>query len=171
MGYPDWRAGQKIKASLLRAMTPTLVLQGTDLERTSSTTLTATNLVIPVEANALYEYRLLVTYAAGDGDVQVEWTTPAGTEMQRHGVGLGDASTGAPTNGNSLFSAQGTGATDFDIGGSTLSATANCSFIELGHITTGSTSGNVTFMFAQDISNATASILRSVSSVLYRRIG
>lgn len=171
MPYPDWRAGQKLKASLLRAMNVYQVVQGTDASKTSSTTLTSTNLVIPVESDALYEYRLLLVHSSGAGDMQVEWDVPSGTSMQRHGMGIGANNTGSQTNVDISFSAQGTNTTDFNIGGNGGDATAKCSFVELGYIDTGSSSGNVTLQYAQDNSNATASIVRAESSVFYRRIG
>lgn len=171
MPYPDWRAGQKLKASLLDAMNVFQVLQGTDSSVTSSTTLTDSNLVIPLASGALYEYRLLLVYSCGAGDFHFEWDVPSGTEMQRHGLGIGNTSTGSQTNADILFSAQGTQSTDFNVGGNSGDATANCSFVELGVFTTGSTAGDATLQFTQDTSNATASTLRAASSVYYRRIG
>lgn len=171
MPYPDWRAGQKLRASLLDAMNVFQVLQGTDSSATSTTTLQSTNLVIPVESGALYEYRLLLVYACGAGDLHIEWDVPGGVDMQRHGVGIGATSTGSQTNADILFSAQGTQGTDFNMGGNSGDATANCSFVEQGFITTGSSSGDVTLQFAQDNSNATASTIRAASSIHYRRIG
>lgn len=171
MAYPDWRAGMKLKASLLRAMNVYQVIQAANLSRTSSTTPTATNLVIPAEANAVYEYTIRIAYAAGAGDASFTWSVPASASMQRHGVGIGTSAGGTRTNATTLFSSQGNQSTAMEVGGDAGAASANCSYFETGYLTTGSTAGNATLMFAQVSSSATASTVNAVSNLEYRRVG
>ena len=168
MPYPDWRAGQRMTADLLAAMNVYEVEQGSDQTVTSSTVYVDTNIVIPVEANALYTYTLLAD-ASGDvaGDGKVAWTVPSGTTMKRSGQGVGQSNTASQTDAATMFSAQGGASTDFGFG----VGTGTTAFVEDGRIETGSTSGNVTLQFAQRVSNATGSIFRGTSIATYRRIG
>lgn len=171
MGYPDFRAGMKLKASHLRAMQTIRVVQGSDQTRTSSTANLDTNLVIPVEANAVYEYRLLLAYSCGAGDYTGAWSVPSGTTMQRHGDGMAATATGTQTAYTDAFSAQGSATTAFNIGGNTSSIAQTCSFVEQGYIETASTAGNVTYQFSQRVSSADATIIRAASQLYYTRIG
>lgn len=171
MGYPDFRAGMKLKASHLRAMQTIRVVQGSDQTRTSSTSNLDTNLVIPAEANAVYEYRLLLAYSCGAGDYTGLWSVPSGTTMQRHGDGMAATATGTQTAYTDAFSAQGSATTAFNIGGNTSSIAQTCSFVEQGYIETASTAGNVTYQFSQRLSSADATIIRAASQLYYTRIG
>jgi len=171
MAYPDWRAGMKLKASLLRGMGTYRVIQGADQTRTSSTALLNTNLIIPVESNAVYRYMLLAVYSAGAGDMRLSWSVPSGTTMQRHGQGISFSSTGSQTAFSDGYSAQGAAGTAFNIGGNTSSISALCSFEENGYIETASTAGDATLQFTQTSSSSDATILRAASHVYYQRIG
>jgi hypothetical protein len=171
MAYPDWRAGMKLKASLLRAMGTYRVLQGADQTRTSSTANLSSNLIIPAEANAVYQYKLLLAYSAGAGDFQAVWDVPSGATMQRHGDGMAATATGSQTAYTEGFSAQGGATTAFNIGGNTSGITQVVSFVEEGYLETASTAGNATFQFSQRVSNAEATILRAASQLYYTRIG
>lgn len=171
MAYPDWRAGMKLKASLLRGMGVYRVLQGADQTRTSSTVALNSNLIIPVEANAVYQYKLLLAYSAGAGNFTGTWDVPSGATMQRHGDGMAATATGSQTAYTEGFSAQGGATTAFNIGGNTTGITQTVSFVEEGYIETASTAGNATFQFTQRVSSADATILRAASQVYYQRIG
>lgn len=168
MVYPDWRAGQIITADLLLAMNVYEVEQGADQSVTSSTTLQDTNLVIPVESNAVYEYRLLLSYtAATAGDAQIAWTVPTSATMSRRGHGLGQSVATSQTDADRSFSAVGAAGTAFGFGATGSTA----SFLEIGRIETSSNAGNATMQFAQRVSNATPSTLLAASRLFYRRVG
>lgn len=170
--YPEFRSGQKLRASDLLSMGTYEVQQGSDLTRTSTDTFADTNIVIPVEATGVYEYRLTASYS-GDttGLGKFQWTVPSGSIMQRHGVGIGITSTGSQTNADILFSAQGTDGTDFNLGVNSTSSSSVVSFIEMGRIVVGSTAGDATLQFGQVASSATSSILLSSTACVYQRIG
>lgn len=171
MGYPDFRAGMKLKASHLRAMQMTRVVQGSDQTRTSSTSNLSTNLIIPAEANAVYRYTLLLAYSCGAGDYTGVWDVPSGTSMQRHGDGMAATATGSQTAYTEAFSAQGAAGTAFNIGGNTSSIAQIVSFIEEGYVETASVGGDVTYQFSQRVSSADATICRAASQLYYVRIG
>lgn len=171
MGYPEFRAGMKLKASHLRAMQTYRVLQGADQTRTSSTTLLSSNLIIPTSAGAVYQYKLLLAYSCGAGDFTGQWDVPSGATMQRHGDGMAATATGSQTAYTEGFSAQGSATTAFNIGGNTAGITQIVSFVEEGYLETASTSGDATFQFTQRVSSADATILRAQSQLYYTRIG
>lgn len=171
MGYPDFRAGMKLKASHLRDMQTVRVIQGSDQTRTSSTALLSTNLIIPAEANAVYQYKLLLAYSCGAGDYTGQWDVPSGATMQRHGDGMAATATGSQTAYTEGFSAQGAATTAFNIGGNTAGITQIVSFVEEGYIETSSSSGDVTYQFTQRVSSADATIIRAASQLYYTRIG
>lgn len=170
--YPEFRAGQKLRAADLLSMGTYEVQQASDLTRTSTTTFADTNIVIPGEANAIYEYRLTAVYSGGTtGLAKFEWEVPSGTTMQRHGIGIGATSTGSQTNADILFSAQGSESTDFNVGVNSSSSVSQCSFYETGRIEMGTTEGDVTLQFGQVASSATSSVLYSTTACVYQRIG
>lgn len=168
MPYPDWRAGQKITADLLGGMQTYEIEQGSDLVRTSSTTLTDTDIVIPLEENAVYEYHLAISYnAATAGDAKVAWSVPSGATMIRSGQGLGQSVSTSQTDADRGFSARGAAATEFGFGGTGSTA----AFEESGVIECGSTAGNATLQFAQRVSSASSSTMFTSTFCTYRRIG
>lgn len=168
MPYPDWRAGQKITADLLAGMQTYLVEQGSNLSVTSSTAFVDSDIVIPLEENAIYEYHLCISYSAGTGgDANIEWTVPSGATMLRSGQGLGQSVSTAQTDADRSFSARGAAGTDFGFGGTGSTA----AFEEHGTIECGSTSGNAVLQWSQRVSNATATTLLGSTFCTYRRIG
>lgn len=94
MAYPVVTAGMTLTASMLQDMQWQSVEQGTQQDKTSSTVLVDTNLVMTAAAGAVYMYRLLVSYTAGTtGDIQLAWTAPTNGAVDRFGAGTGQAAT------------------------------------------------------------------------------
>ncbi|MET9876580.1 hypothetical protein ABZZ36_18425 [Actinacidiphila glaucinigra] len=173
MPYPAWQAGQRITADLLLGGLTFNAEQGSDLSVTNSTTLVDSNLVIPAEAGARYEYTLQAIYSTNTtGKIQFQWGVPSGSMMVRSGHGLGNGQTGGATTGTLVYSGRGDFNTVFNVGGTTGSPPGDASFIEVGEIVTGSTAGNAVLRFAQAATNATdPAILRALSRLRWRRIG
>ncbi|WP_329187054.1 hypothetical protein [Actinacidiphila glaucinigra] len=173
MPYPTWQAGQRITADLLLGGSTFNAEQGSDQTVTNSTTLADSNLVVPAEANARYEYTLQAIYSTNTtGKIKFQWSVPNGSMMVRSGHGLGNGQTGGATVGTLVWSSRGDFSTVFNVGGTTGSPPGDASFLEVGEIVTGSTAGNVTLQFAQAAANATdPAILRSLSRLRWRRIG
>ena len=173
MAYPVFTAGMTLTAALLEAMQWQEVVQGNDQSVASSTTFVDSALVIPVEANARYRYRLLAGYRGSSaGDIMFQWIGPTGFSMERFAWGPGSdatSATGAEQFTTALFRRIGA---DIDVTAAAgASASANVSYHEEGTITTGNDAGNVTLQFTQASSNATATVLAAQSTLFYVRIG
>lgn len=166
MTYPSIAAGQRITASLLNSMVPTIVSKAADQSVTSSTTLTNdSHLVAALVANATYildGYLMLFGSGAGLGDAKIDFTVPSGTTMHYTSGGVVAANPATQyedtVNANSTARTIGTnGTTDMGVA---LHA----------HIVVGSTAGNVQLRFAQNSSNVTATGFRAGSWLRFRRI-
>lgn len=120
MPYPTWQAGQRITADLLLGGSTFNAEQGSDQTVTNSTTLADSNLVVPAEANARYEYTLQAIYSTNTtGKIKFQWSVPNGSMMVRSGHGLGNGQTGGATVGTLVWSSRGDFSTVFNVGGTT----------------------------------------------------
>ncbi|MFC4333855.1 hypothetical protein [Salininema proteolyticum] len=90
----NFLAGQRLTADDLQALAATRVTQGTEQSVASSTTLTDTSIVVPV--NDLTEIRLLVRYTSLGGGMRWAWSTTSGSvTMYNRSIGShGESTTG-----------------------------------------------------------------------------
>ncbi len=131
-----------------------LVRKSADESVTSSTTLQNDNhLLLPVVANATYDLFLLCVFSGSTtGDIKFAWSVPSGTVL-RWGDQTGFSGLATDTD---VYSAQGSG-------------TQVC-FQIWATVVTSSTAGNVQFQWAQNTSDATATIVRANSHLKMTRI-
>jgi hypothetical protein len=146
-------AGQKVRALELNRGIPNLVRASADTTVVSSTTLVnATGLVQAVEADALYWWRLLLSYDTGTTpDLKVAWTVPTG-------------STGFWGVAGATARASAYAATTVFLDG------ANTLAVLEGYLDTSSTAGSLQLQFAQNTSTASNSIVRTGSVLSLARL-
>lgn len=172
--FPAWQPGNRITAARLNARNTVVVEQASDQTMTSSTTYVNTNLILPGEVNAVYEYRLLVSYSATvTPDLKFAWTVPSGAAARRFSISREAAATaGLNTGVGIIMRSPGTG-TDVLAGGGSADGAAPPDFffaLDDGLITMGGTAGNCTVQFAQNSSNSNQTIFRAQSRLIYRRV-
>jgi hypothetical protein len=139
-----------------------------DTSRISTVTLAADpDLTLPVDANKTYMVESFVQYTAiaGTGDIKATWSAPAGATFNGMGTGVMISSGNyqefayGPT-GNLLSTTVA-----YDGGGALL-----MSFRLSGMLVVSSTSGSLTFNWAQNTSNGTATVVKAGSSMFLRRV-
>ncbi|MFJ3665079.1 hypothetical protein ACIPSE_01345 [Streptomyces sp. NPDC090106] len=124
-----------------------------DQSKTSTTTLgNDTHLFLPVVANATYGLFLLCVFSGGTtGDIKFDWTVPSGTVLRW-----------ADQTGTSGLN------TDVDVY-SAPGGTTQVAFQIWATVVTSSTAGNVQFRWAQNATDATATIVRANSMLQLTR--
>lgn len=172
--YPDIAAGQRITSAMLSGLTWDYVIKtGTQTVTSSTTLVNDSDLFFPVVANGQYEFELHLRFgallAAG---IKLAWTAPAGTSMNVSYGGPGTANV-AETNAN-------TTEMKWVVHGHTTSApftsprntaASQTWLMAQSLFTAGATAGNIQLQWAQNVSNATGTIVQSPSYIRYRRIG
>lgn len=127
MTYPKVLAGMTVTAALLNAGKVQKVTNSASQDTTLTTFVDATNLGFAVEANSRYKARALIAYNAPpsntDGDINFQWTGPAGVTMTRRITGLALTNT-TNIDANLMSVARALG-TDVRVGGTTAPGTAN----------------------------------------------
>jgi len=146
------------------SMGPHLIVRKTaDESVTSSTVFQADDvLILPVSANEVwkFEFYLLVT-AAATGDFKCRWTFPAGGTFSARSanVGFGDATQ------NTLWATTTSPATAYaGLASFAANTTATPIVIDGVYVNAG-TGGSVTLEWAQDTSNATATVVKANSTL------
>jgi hypothetical protein len=130
-------------------LSTTIVVKPVDTSRASTATPAADpHLTLPVDANATYDVEVIAVWSTGGGGLRATWIAPTSAAMtwtDNDGVGVI-----SPT-GTVVFSS-GTGT------------------LFKGTLRTAETAGSLTFSWAQNTSNAAATILRSGCSLKLTRI-
>jgi hypothetical protein len=153
------RAGARLRASTLNALTPTLGRLASDFPRASAT-LAATGLGVPVAAGALYAVTGFLPYMGPvTADVKVALVAPAGCTGSWGGLGV--ATTSVDTDGNvSAARAAGFAAANVLAFGTADAALTDVTLAMLGGtLQVGATGGTLTVHMAQNTANATATTL------------
>ncbi|MGW3499371.1 hypothetical protein ACWDMY_01315 [Streptomyces globisporus] len=121
---------------------------------TSSTTLQNDNhLVLPVVANATYSLFLMCIFSGGTvGDIKFDWTVPTGTVLRWSDQ---TGTSGLHSNVD-VYSAPG--------------GTTQVAFQVWATVVTSGTAGNIQFRWAQNASDATATIVRANSHLCLDRV-
>ncbi|WP_413757213.1 hypothetical protein [Streptomyces sp. MMBL 11-3] len=124
-----------------------------DQSKTSTTTLgNDTHLVLPVVANATYSLFLLCIFSGSTtGDIKFDWTVPSGTVLRW----ADQTGTSGLNSDVDVYSAPG--------------GTTQVAFQIWATVVTSSTAGNVQFRWAQNASDATATIVRANSMLQLTR--
>lgn len=144
------------------------VIKAADQSVASSTTpVDATDMVLPVDANAVYEISgYFITNASQAGDITFSWTAPSGATMTWSIDGL---STGATSTGGSVGRNDGSVGSSLSVGGVGGSTTSVAR--PWGFLTTGATGGTLQLRFTQLVADAANSTLKAKSRLSLRRVG
>lgn len=175
MPFPQWYAGMVLTADRLNARAEHMVTQDTDQTVTDSTTYVNSQIIVPVEAGAVYRYVLLISYSAHTaGDFKWRWSVPTGTLIASFTQALvTGAGTGLNT-GADIIMRRPAQTTDRIAGGTDdTSPPSNFhSAYDRGTITVSGSSGNVVMQFAQNSASSNPTILRGGNNtrLIYSRI-
>jgi len=167
--YPTLAAGQRFTAAVARSMLPQTVRKTADENRQATTTFEDDDhLTFEVEAGGVYRMNGAIKYFADPTpDIKLQFTTPTGTlgEWWWNMPGSGTATTG--TTGYSIRTETN------DVSGSRTGYGTSDStmFTPIGGLwRVGSTAGSITLQWAQNTSNAIATVLYTDSYLEFRRI-
>jgi hypothetical protein len=154
----------RLTAGRLESWLPHQVEQSADISIASSTVFQDSEIVIPLEPGAKYTGQLRVAYGSNTtGRFKAMWTGPSGTRLDRHVIGANDAF--VPDDAQVVMRRRGMETAQGAGGGLTFA-----SWWEDLDIAVGATGGQAMFRWGQLTSNATATILRGNSYVIYQRI-
>lgn len=162
----DWTPGQVLEAADLIAAFPLAKFKTGDESLPSSTAYQDDDhLVVPVEANRDYIVEALLLFT-GDPAADAKWqfTLPAGSVMSWGTFTVDSAAAIATTGASNSGSPAGNVVT-----GVAGTGTFRATFIR-GTLEVGGTPGNLTLQWAQNVSNATATVLRRGSHLLLTRV-
>ncbi|MFD5682205.1 hypothetical protein [Streptomyces bacillaris] len=169
--YPLILPGLDISAELLNAMHPTFAFKPNHTDRASTTTFTADpDLVLPLAGSAVYRVEAWLNYGAGStGDFKTSWQVPSGATGNRGVLGPGStASDGGADNITARFGVHNFGTTVNYNG--VRNSTGNMAFaLETATIWTTS-AGDISLLWAQNTSDATATRLGAGSYMTARRL-
>lgn len=151
------------------------IYQLEDLVLTNQTTPVTTDIQIPVETGAEYEYQLLISYSAeagADTSMAASWSVPGSVMIHRFTLSHAAAALGTPINaGGVVILRRPAAGTNHIIGGST--ATNFHSARDTGVIEAGGTGLMIWRVQQTGAGSATPTILRggaAQTQILYRRI-
>ncbi len=172
--YPVVGGGTPVDDQFLSDMIDTWVIKPADATpRVNSTMVADPDLTFPVVANAVYDVMFRVRFAALQAaGLRTDWTVPTGTTGNRECLGPGSANvTQADANTTELrLAVHGYGTACLYT--NPRNSTALQTFLEERAIlSVGATAGSCTFRWAQNVTNATGSLVNANSYVKYRRIG
>ena len=168
--YPTLAAGQRLTAELLRSMLPQTVRKTADTSRSATTTYEADpHLVFAAEANAVYTMSGWVKYfASTTPDIKMRFTVPTDCLGEWAWLVPGSGTPGvATTAGYSIR----TETNDVGVGRTAYGTADTQQMTPLGAVfRMSSTAGNITLEWAQNTSDATATILYTDSWLCFQRI-
>lgn len=178
--YPTISGGQRITAELLTSMLPQVARKTADTSITASaTTVADTHMQFTVVANAVYVWNAWIIYDGHiDGDLNVDFTAPTGSEGEWGGMGAGRPVTGASSTPTLRIDTAGvsgymvrtetsdvTSARSFGC----LGVGTTMSLLLVGTLRVGSTAGTFSLDWAQQASHATATTLYTDSYMWLQR--
>jgi hypothetical protein len=172
--FPDIAGATKVDDVLLTAMLDNYVIKPADATPRVNATLTADpDLTFPVVANAVYDVLFNVRWAGLQAaGLRTDWTVPAGTTGNRECLGPGSSNV-AQTDANTTemrWAVHGYG-TAVLYTNPRNSVSLQTFTWEQAILAVGATAGSVTLRWAQNVTNATGSLVNAQSYVKYRRIG
>lgn len=170
-----WASGMKLTPARLNALNPVEAVKAGDTPRSSNITLTADpDLTVTIPAtSATYELtaHLFATSAANAaGDIQYDWTYPTGATLTWGAAGPHNTlASGSQADGEwtavMLDGSSPSGAIPYG------ASQAGAGTLVIGRLVVGSTGGNLTLRWAQQSSNASATVLKAGSYIRIRRTG
>lgn len=176
MAFPQWRAGQILTADDLNAVRLKMAVQVNN-GITTSNTLTDSEVVIPVEAGAVYSYQALIAFSATTAsDFSWAWRIPSGATLARWTISVVEALGSGNNTGGGAILRSPAGSTQILSGGnSTSSPPANFQCVyDQGYFETAGTPGDVVLQYAQgpgaSTSDQTILLGGNRTRVFYQRV-
>jgi hypothetical protein len=167
---PTWSVGQVLAAADVNTwFVPRFVYKTGSTSRASNTTATADpDLALPVDANAVYDLEVLLHFdGASGGDMKTQWSGPASMGLTGVWSALGLSAT---TSANDQVAAPAnTSPWQVSIGAVGAGTAVGATF--RATVTTSVTAGTLSLLWAQSVSNGTATILHAGSSLRLDRVG
>lgn len=173
--YPALNAGTRITADLLGAMVPNYAIKAADTTRASTVTPTADPDLITdtLTAGGVYYVRFCVRFAAlTAAGLRTAWNVPTGTTGNKSVMGPGQTN-----------AANATDAIVLDLRWAVHGYATNCLYtdprnsttnqtfvVEEAMVAVGSTAGTVGLTWAQNVTNATGSIVNNNSYVMWQQV-
>lgn len=167
--YPIPLAGQRITASLLRSMMPQTVRKTADDSRAATTTLADdTHLVFTPDINGVYVMWGWIKYfASTTPDIKMQFTVPTGCLGEWAWIMPGQTTAAGSVNGYSVRTeSNDVGAVRTGYGTSDTQQNTPVS----GIFRMSSTPGTIALQWAQNVSDATATVLYTDSWLTFQRI-
>jgi len=165
--FPDILAGADYTAGLLASMLPLAAWKAADTSIASSATLANDpDLSVAVGASQTWAFQAMLSYtgdATGSGGIKFTWTCPSGGTLNWMSVYYSTA-VGAGDLNASSFVGSGTTRTAVTDGTTQLPITIQ------GILVNGATAGNLQLQWAQNASDATATVMKAGSLLLARRL-
>ncbi len=166
----------RVTDSLLNSMLPNYVIKPADTTRASNVTLAADPDLVTgtLSAGGVYAVEFHVRFAAlSAAGIRTDWTVPAGTTGNRDV--LGPAATNATNATDAVvldmrWAVHGYG-TFVIYTDPRNSVTNQTHFIEKAIVSVGGTAGTVALRWAQNVTNATGTIVNAVSYVKWQQVG
>ena len=168
MSVPVWVPGQVLSASdINRWFVVATAIKPGNTSRASTITVTGDpDLTLPVEASAVYELEMLCHMDGVSGaDLTIKFAVPAAATL----IMINQALIATPANSQADACFAAVTANAMVMG--CLGAGANSGCLLKGTLTTGVTAGSLTLQWAQNVSNATPTILHAGSRMSLARIG
>lgn len=173
--YPVITAGVKLTADLLASMLPQYVIKTADTTRTSTAALANDPDLVTgtLTAGGVYDVEFHVIFGALQAaGIRTAWSVPAGTTGNRRTLGPGSANaTEANANTTEMRWSVVPYATAALYTDPRNAAASLTHLVEKALVTIGATAGPITFQWAQNVSNATGTVVSATSYVTYRQVG
>jgi hypothetical protein len=153
-------AGSRETAAMLQGVAPLSAYKATNQPGSGSTLANDSALVIPLQANAVYDFELILGYfggTQGSSDIKLGWSLPSGASMGYtvYGNTTGGNPTDAPWYTASSTPALGTNGTGTNIGA-----------ILSGTVSVGANAGNMQLQWARNAGSGTAPTVLAGSILL-----
>jgi hypothetical protein len=154
------RAGSRLTAAMAQDVAPLSAYKSTNQSVTSSATLVNDSaLAVPLLANAVYDFELVLGYngASGAGNIKLAWVLPSGATIGYaiYGNTTGGSATDAPWVTSTSAQALGTSGTSTPVGA-----------VLSGTVAVSGTPGTMQLQWAQNSSNGTATTVLAGSVLL-----
>lgn len=178
MPFPQVFAGQVLTADVVNATRKRLVVQTADQVLTNQATDVDTEIIIPVEAGAVYWFECLISYSAvsaANSALTWSWDAPTGTALARFTQSyVAQPATGSNT-GSAIIQRRPANTTGIPAGGTDVSSppTNFHTAYDRGTISVGGLSGNVVLRVRQaGTGSSNETILRGGNQTrcIYERI-
>jgi hypothetical protein len=173
--YPNITAGLRLTADVLNAMTPTWVIKPADTTRASTVTATSDPDLVTdtLTAGGVYYVKFVIRFAAlTAAGLRTAWLVPSGTTGNKCVMGPGQTN-----------AANATDAIVLDMRWAVHGYATNCLYtdprnsttnqtfvIEEALVSIGSTAGTIAMQWAQNVTNATGTIVNNNSYIMWQQI-